>query len=130
MFPVRDSEPKAEPNSEPPIVPDTKEPVLEDIPIPVPKNDSPKDDLSFIPPMFDRGDNPSLDEQGAKQVGGSSSRFAAGGFLFGSLWMVRESSKANKSSKDSCSESIEELATVGYSSRDRRNRKLRSILGE
>jgi len=130
VFPVRDSAPKAEPNTEPAIVPDTEKVEPEDIPIPVPKIESPKNETSFIPPTLYRSDSTIQGEEDAKQGGTSSARFAASGLLFGSLWMVRESSKSNKSRADSVSESIEELGTVGYSSRDRRNRKLRSILGE
>jgi len=130
VFPVRDSAPKAEPNVEPAIIPDTEKVEFEDIPIPVPKNESPKNDTSFILPTLDRGDSTIQGEQDAKQGGSSSARFASGGLLFGSLWLVRESSKSNKFSTDSISESIEEMGSVGYSSRDRRNRKLRSILDE
>ena len=139
VFPLRDSPPKTEINMEAPIVPivpDAAEPViLEDIPLPVPinddgKNDAPKNDTTFIPVPYDVRDNLVLGERQPNQTASSPSRFAMGGLLFGSLWMVRESSKSSQSSSESVAESIEELGTVGFSSRDRRNRKLRSKLGE
>ena len=131
VFPIRDSAPKSETNDEPPIVPDSKEPViLDDVPVPIPKNAPPKNDTSFVPPVFDRGNNLVLGERDANQGTSTSSRFASGGLLFGSLWLVREASKSEKSSTESINESVEELGAVGFSSRDRRNRKLRSKLGK
>ena len=137
VFPLRDSPPKTEVNkTEPPIVPidpDSAKP--DDIPLPVPmndaeKNDAAKNDTTFIPVPYDVRDNLVLSDRQPNQTASSSSRFAMGGLLFGSLWMVRESSRSSQSSSESVAESIEELGTVGFSSRDRRNRKLRSKLGE
>ena len=131
VFPIRDSETQSKTNDEPPIVPDTKEPViLEDVPVPMPKDDTPKNDTSFVPPVLERGNSLVLGDRDANQGTSTSSRFASGGLLFGSLWLVRESSTSDKSSIASITESIEELGAVGFSRRDRRNRKLRSKLGK
>jgi hypothetical protein len=46
------------------------------------------------------------------------------------LWLVRASAKANKPSAETIAASMEELGSVGFSSRDRRHRRLRSQLGK
>jgi len=129
VFSVRDWEEKeTEGSNELPIVP-----LTEDAPntIPVPKpaaNGKLNDEASLLPPAWQHRDEQVayLDEGNGSSQQTSRSRFASAGLLFGSLWIVRETTKSNE---EAVSLSILEMDSTGFSSSERRHRRLRTKLG-
>ncbi|HUP77600.1 MAG TPA: hypothetical protein VM260_03495, partial [Pirellula sp.] len=131
VFPIRDWEDEAPKNSSDlPLVPSkaesADEPGAEDLVIPRPM---PEDSSSDVAPPNQKNEGPlvastvltSVDPELTGLRG--NSRFASLGLFFGSLWIVRETTKKEKTSTD---EVLEELGSIGFSSRDRRNRRLQS----
>jgi hypothetical protein len=128
VFRLLDSETQAASKDEPLLVPDTDEPIiLKDIPTPPAPN---KDDTSYVPQVMEENEALVRVDEPSRPSSSTSSRFASAGLLFSSLWLVRASAKANKPSAETIAASMEELGSVGFSSRDRRHRRLRSQLGK
>ena len=106
------------------------EPGAEDMVIPRPM---PKDSSSYVAPPNQDNEDPLLASTVLAPVDSEvtglrgNSRFATMGLFFGSLWIVRETTKKEKTSTD---EVLEELGCIGFSSRDRRSRRLRSNLNK
>ena len=138
VFPVRDWEEQIPENSnKPPLVPDVDESVekdkaqdADDLVIP---NQTPKGSSADVSPTTQESeaawivgsDSPLLVSDATKSR--VNSRFASVGLLFGSLWIVRESTKTEASSTDDV---IMDIGSTGFSSRDRRNRRLHARLSK
>ena len=129
VFSVRDWEEKeTEGSDELPIVPLTDAPPKTIPDAKPPANGKPNDDASLLPPSWQHRDEQVayLDEDNGSSQQTSRSRLASAGLLFGSLWIVRETTKPKE---NAVSQSILEMDSIGFSSSERRHRRLRTKLG-
>ena len=129
VFAVRDwEEKKTEDSNELPIVPLTEDPpnVIPDAKPPA--NGKPNDEASLLQPSWQHRDDQIayFDEGNGSSQQSNRTRLASAGLLFGSLWIVRETTK---SKEDAVSPSILEMHSIGFSSSERRHRRLRTKLG-
>ena len=126
---MRDWEDKeAEGSDELPIVPLTDAPPKSIPEAKPPANGKPNDDARLLPPSWQHRNEQVayLDEDNGSSQQTSRSRLASAGLLFGSLWIVRETTKPKE---DAVSQSILEMDSIGFSSSERRHRRLRTKLG-